>query len=394
LNIIDNHKKTVLYVWKSPYPWDVRIEKICQAFVDDGFNVVIVSRWGNEERQIEQVGDIQVYRVGYKQFKKLFEPIPGNPFWKTALSEAILKFSPDLIIVREIMLAKDCGILAKKHNIPVVMDMAENYPAAMREWKKYNSNMFMRFLMHNFKVPDRVEANSVPLMDGIIVVCEEQINRLNKSYNYPTQKIVVAHNTPTNIIEDFEIIQPKKEIIFGHTGYLQNEKSLINFSTAVAVHNSSKFDFKLKLAGTGESEPEIRALIDKYNAGEKIVMLGAYKPEKLNEIISDFHFGVLPYQINDFNEYTIQNKIFDYFSLGKPVIVSPASPLKRVVEETDAGIIAKDDSVEAFLEVLDNIQNYDYQNLSKNAHQYHLKKYNWNVDSKVMLEFINGKILI
>jgi hypothetical protein len=124
-------KKKVLYIWKGPYPWDVRTAKFCESLNNNDYDVHLLARWKDDKYEKEKINNIIVHRVGYKKNHKLSIPIPYNPIWKTAIQKKIKEILPDLIIVREIMLAEVSGKLAKKNNIPIIMDMAENYPAAM-----------------------------------------------------------------------------------------------------------------------------------------------------------------------------------------------------------------------------------------------------------------------
>jgi hypothetical protein len=212
-------RKKIIYVWKSPYPWDVRVEKICKSLTKE-YDVLILARWGKEPQKIEQIDNITVRRVGYAQRSFLSTPLSFNPIWKRELCLAIKEFVPDLIIVREIMLGTLVGKIGKRHKIPVIMDMAENYPALMKIWHKYNDSLVKRLLMRTFKVPDRVEKSALRFLDGIIVVCKEQINRLYDKYSFPKNSIAIIKNTPAVSSQEYVTPQKQSKLTFLHHGWL------------------------------------------------------------------------------------------------------------------------------------------------------------------------------
>lgn len=385
--------KKILYIWKGPYPWEIRIKKVCETLAQSNYEVTILSRWNFEEKQNEVINNVKIHRVAYHKKPFLSIPIQWNPFWFKEIEKQIKREKPDLIIVREFHIAVSAGKAAKKHNIPIIMDMAENYPAAMRDFKKYNSNYILRAMTHRFKIPDMIEKQSVKLMDGIIVVCEEQIKRLNTMYGYSPENIAVVHNTPTaDSFQIYEKAEKQEETVFIHHGWMTAEKSLTKLIEAFVYALNKTSNIKLILAGNGECEDDYKAIAQKSSKQENIVFTGKYDYEQLNKLINTADFGVIPYQINEFNQYTIHNKIFDYFAMGKPVIVSKVNPLIRIIEETGAGIIVDCESIENFAEVIINTGKYDYKKMSENALNAYKNKYNWERDALELLSFV-GKYI-
>ncbi|OGU58515.1 MAG: hypothetical protein A2X64_01330 [Ignavibacteria bacterium GWF2_33_9] len=377
--------KKILYIWKSPYPWDVRVEKFCKSLTEAKYQVHILARWGNEVHDSEVIDNVHIHRVGYLKHSIRSYPLPFNPTWNKAIKKAIEEIIPDLIIVREIMLAETAGKLAHEFKIPIILDMAENYPAAMRAWKKYNKNFISRFLVHKLRLPDKVEAKVVPLMDGIITVCNEQKRRLNRVYKYDLDKIEIVHNTPLKrnfpqkINKEFGSIYT-----IGHHGYHTSEKSIKNFVTAFAENFKNHENFRLEIAGDGDEIPELMKIAKDC---DNVIFHGNFQPQNLVSIISNFDIGILPYQVNDFNNYTIHNKIFDYFALGIPVIVSKAVPLKRIVKETHTGFVVDCDDSDAIVNFINSIPNKNWPACSKNARDAFMKQYRWRYDSIKLIDF-------
>ncbi|MFH1051910.1 MAG: glycosyltransferase [bacterium] len=414
----------VLYVWKGKYPWDIRAEKICKALIQQGFDVFLLGRWTEGQMERENIDGINIIRVGYNKNYNLTQPMSYNPIWKKAIKQAIDEIKPDIIMPRDIMLAEACGKLGRNQNIPVIMDMAENYPAAMKDWKKYKKSFLSRLAVHYLNLPELVEKRAVNIMDGIITVCDEQNLRLYEEYRFGMDMISVVHNTPKkeffdsvdsnrltvdrktisneelgirnsqiNTIPDLQLVNEsgkgnKDKIVFGHHGFTSDEKSLVTFLFGFeqAAIENDKIEFHI--AGSGESNEQLKDIAVKLSSSDKIIFYGEYNYNKLPEIISHWDIGVIPYQINDFNNYTIHNKIFDFFAMGKPVFCSETKPFKRIISETNAGILVNCEKEFEIRNAILKMADMDLSDMSNNGRKSFEDKYNWDFDSLNLINFI------
>src|SRR6267142_2015112 len=68
--------------------------------------------------------------------------------------------------------------------------------------------------------------------------------------------------------------------------------------------------------------------------------------------VSRCDVGLVPHHATESWQTTIPNKLFDYMSLGKPVIVSNARPTARIVTEERCGIVFKDRDANALAEAI------------------------------------------
>jgi glycosyltransferase involved in cell wall biosynthesis len=347
------------------------------------FDVFLLARDNNEKEKKEVVDGVNVIRIGNKYGVHTL-PVPKNPVWSNAIKNAIKEIRPDLIIVREIMIAEAPAKLGKKYSIPVIMDMAENYPACMRSWHKYNSTFAARFLVHKLKIPDLVEKRSVALCDGIIVVCEEQIERLQTQYNYNKENIGIVHNTP--LFDDFKNIVPSIvntknkindniPIRFCNHGFLSAEKPITNFLLGFeSVAN--KYNIEFVIAGIGEMVDVYKQLISNFKSKDKIKFTGKFNLEELVKIFNGIDIGVVPFPADDQTNYTIQNKIFDYMFAGKPVLTGKSNPLVRVMEETKAGLALDFSTPESSAIAIETMLLSDTETMSKNGMEAVKNKYN------------------
>ncbi len=380
-------KPKLLYIWKGSYPWDIRVDKICNSLKKD-FQVVILSRWNGEKQSKEIIDDLVVHRVGYEKSFKSTIPIPYNFIWQKAISEINKEYEFDIVIVREILLAKQTINVFKRKKVLLVLDMAENYPAAMKVWLKYKRNPFV----HLFKVPEFLEKNVVKYFKLILTVCKEQNQRLIDTYNIPNKNILVIHNTPNYKVDYIDRnYNQKDKIIFGHHGVLSDDKQFYVFIEAfIEYQRMSNKSIELHLYGVGESLPRIKTLISSYHASDIVKLKGQYDYNELDHILRSFDIGVIPYKLNDFNNTTIHNKLFDYFAYSLPVFTSEIIPTKRVLEEFNAGLSINCEDKKVISNGIDLLMQSDLSLMSKNSYLAYKTTYNWESDSNNLLKSINN----
>ena len=368
--------KTILYVVNAIVPEEIRAEKICSALAKMGHRVIIACKWSGEDNIRENSQGYLISRI--KRNKHLTLCFPGNPILTNAIQDHIQEFKPDIIICREMLLMLSCTKAAKGRNIPLILDMAEHYPAAMREWKKYSQNPLSRFLVHTLPLLDLIESHAVKHADAIITVCEEQNQRLQSQYSYLKEALFIVHNTPEKSI--FNDVIPRcniPPITFGHHGYLTLERNLTNLVLGFDIAAKHFPHIKLLIAGTGETFDDVSRLVNTVSSRDRIHLTGPYKAKDLSDLYNRTDIGILPYSEQEFRQFTLPNKAFDYMACGKPIISSGLQPMKRLLDETGAGIYGPCSSPEDISLMIERMMEADIQTMSARGHQAFLSKYHW-----------------
>ena len=101
-------------------------------------------------------------------------------------------------------------------------------------------------------------------------------------------------------------------------------------------------NFKLLIVGAKRSERvEIENLISKLNIENYVEIINWVPFEKVNQYIKHSKVCLVPHNDFEHTQTTIPHKLFQYMMMGKPVIVSDCKPLKRVVNETESGLVLR-----------------------------------------------------
>ena len=129
--------KNILYIWQSTYPWEVRAEKLTDSLILAGHDVSLLCRKIDSHKNANP--KLSLFNLQSNPFNA---PVPFSPVWTQEIKKIIKHKKIDLIIARDILVTPSALQAAKNFSIPVLIDMAEHYPAAMKGWKKYNSAFY------------------------------------------------------------------------------------------------------------------------------------------------------------------------------------------------------------------------------------------------------------
>jgi glycosyltransferase involved in cell wall biosynthesis len=391
--------RSVLLVWQAGYPWEIRLGKMIGSLKAEGYRVALLCRQMGNLPAEEDADGVTIVRVGAARRSGALArsaaatslPIWFNPLWSAALTRLAARVEPDLIVVRDIPLAVLAAKVAQQRRIPVLLDMAEHYPEAMRSWDKYAHNPVARKLVFDWKVPDWVESKVVPRMDGIMVVCDEQKERLMRDYGYPGNRIAVVLNTPdlavyAGVPRGTDKTRP---CTFGYHGILCRDRELETVVRGFEIAAERNPDLRLLLCGDGESAPALQALAKASSVADRIEMTGRYTPAELPDLYAKADFGIVSLRVNEFTQHTLANKFFDYAALGKPFIFTRVRPLENAIRSMRCGVPFNGGDPSSVAEAMESLYTGDYASLSKNGIERVERRFNWSQDEQIFLNFVD-----
>jgi len=381
----------ILTVFASDYPWDVRIEKILKCFIEDGHDVTLLCRNTKGLVEEENLGGIRCRRFKNKFFGNNIFSTPAffNPLWFSFLRKSITELQPDVLVVRDLPLAPLVAKLGKEAQIPVWVDMAENYPAMWRNAASNSKNRLLSLMVKNPHVAALMEKYVVKKSDITTVVIEEMRDYL-LGVGARQSNISIISNTPEVEIEYPEPrIRPQSDetISLVYTGYLTRTRGVQQIIKAIPNLNR---DIVFHIVGSGEYREELEQLVLKLGVSSKVLFHGWVNHADMERVIKLCDIGVVPHLKTEHTDTTIPNKLFDYMAYGLPVIVSNAAPLARIVKEINCGGVCDISHVD---DVVDQINRLvcceEFQQLSMNGLEAIAERYNWEYDKKNVLSVLN-----
>jgi glycosyltransferase involved in cell wall biosynthesis len=391
----------VVYLFQDPYPWDIRVEKIVVGLTQAGHSVHLVARNRGNERLHERLEDgLDVSRLprGFSRWDNYLWNFPAffSPLWIGRVLQIIHRTRAAVIIVRDLPLAPAAWIAGLVTGIPVMMDMAENYPAMIESTWRFRGPRLIDYIVRNPRWLRRLERFVVPRLGAVLVVSEANERRV-RALARRMPPIWVVGNTPRLELSGQHVRHPVVEMLNGHaglsllyTGFLEHMRGLDVVVRALTELVSKKVRPLFVVVGDGESRPELEQLASTLGVREYIHFAGWVDQRYLPAIIAAADVCLIPHYATEHTDTTLPNKIFDYMAQGKPVIVTHAAALREIVEEVGCGVSYRDDQPQQLAErisiLVDPAQRQRMGDAGRAAVQ---EKFNWTKDLKTLLQAID-----
>lgn len=386
----------ILYVWDAEYPWDVRTEKICRALSRHGHQVVITGRGTKGRPRIERLAEGTVARLptlGGRIGRMLSFPAFFNPFWIAHLRTLVRRHAIELIMVRDLPLAPT-ALHASRGRLPVILDMAENYPAMIADIWADGRAHWLDVLVRNPRLVAAVERYTLRRVAHTLTVIEESSERL-AGLGVLRGRATVVSNTPSK-----ERILPLAPRAAGdplrivYLGLMEKHRGIADLLVAARSLASAGLPFRLDLVGDGrDSELFRRYAAELGLSAEHIVWHGRLQHAEAIDVVSRAHVGVVPHQATAAWHSTIPNKLFDYMAAGLSVVTSDAAPAARVIRETGAGLVYRSGDGAHLAESLRRFLDREFWDVCRRKGQEAIaQRYNWEHDSRTLLRLIEESL--
>jgi glycosyltransferase involved in cell wall biosynthesis len=368
------------------FPPDIRVENEIDALVSAGHTVHIACYTQKNKPELEKTDKITIHRKPISPFiykssvAHLTLPFYGR-FWKKFLEEVLSSQPFDAVHVHDLPLVGLGVRLKKAFKVKLVADLHENWPAFL-DISKHSTTFTGRIVSPIF-LWRRYEKKVLMHADAVVVVVEEARKRL-ADLGIDKRKIFVVSNTIN--LNELSPLSPESkhsEIILYYAGGINYHRGLQNVIRA--MHKSGNTSLKFLILGSGSYKDELVSLVEKLSLTSRVIFCGYQPFSKVMEMLSESDYALIPHLKTEHTDSTIPHKLFQYMYLQKPVIASDCLPIKRIIEETGAGVIYPADDINYLSELLNKLGTLNYSEMAVSGNKAVIEKYNWNVDSEVLL---------
>jgi len=393
---IAQRKLRVLYVWDADYPWDVRTEKICATLASAGHDVHIAARNARRETTVERLPEGTVHRMppmrwaGRAVDGALGFPAFFNPRWLSLLDRTVRRLRPDVVMCRDVPLAPTALWAGHRHSTPVVLDIAENYPAMLRMVFDAGVHRATDHLVRNPTAAALVESWSLKRADRVIVVIEEMAERMVQM-GIPADRIDVVSNTPPRSRAEPEPERRRRRagqpLGLVYLGHLEVPRGLLEMVDAVAILKRAGFPVRATIVGKGRDAQLFKDRAREHGLTEADVSFPGYvdRDEALRAV-QEADIGVLPHHVNEQWNTSIPNKLFDYMAVSLPVVSSNPGPFERITRATGAGEVFRAGDASSLADAIRRLADPDLrERYGEAGRRAILERYNWEHDAAVMM---------
>ena len=393
-------KISVLMILQSDFPPDIRVEKEIQSLNATGkYSITLLCNNKTGKASYENFKDIKIIRLpfwpifGLKiNFVKNF-PLWFNPIWIIWGVLSLIKSRPQIIHVHDLPLMMLGLIFARLVNAKLVYDLHENYPATFDVWKKGG---IFRPLVRNKHLAQIYDRFCLLKTDRAVVVEPEHIGWIKQYYGIDRPMSVVSNTVDLlsypEIKINLEIVDKfKKYLVVSYVGQISVERDLEVALKALVILKETVKHILFIIVGEGPDRERLQNITNKLGLENKVVFTGWIPFKETATYIHLSEICLIPQGSNDLIDNGTPHKLFQYMVLGKPVIVSDAKAMSRIVKEENCGLVfkSKDEKslANAVLTLLKNENNFGKKGIEAVNN-----KYNWQRASEELIRLYESVI--
>jgi glycosyltransferase involved in cell wall biosynthesis len=187
------------------------------------------------------------------------------------------------------------------------------------------------------------------------VVVEESARRL-RQLGVPAGRISVVSNTPQLRTLGAIAARAGREALPGlllvYTGFLQDARGLEVVVDAVALLLARGVNARFRIVGDGPYRPRLARRVAAKRLQDAVEFTGWVAHAEVVRHVREADIGVIPHPKNDHTDTTVPNKLFDYMACAKPVVVSDAAPMERIVREASCGLVFRAGDAESLAQAI------------------------------------------
>ncbi len=330
---------------------DIRVRKEVNILKESGNNIFILC-FGFDSKKYPRVDGVHIDRINMKKKYKDFaygmmNTLPFYEFlWQRQIKKFILRNAIDVLHVHDLYMSKasHLGIKYSGKDCPMILDLHENYPAAVKSYS-WTKGKMRRFLTRP-EAWESKEREFLQYASKIIVLSEAFKKTLIKRYSFLKRDNLVVY---PNVIDfkrfnEFVIdqsVSKKDKTTLLYFGAVAERRGIFEVIEAVREVLDRGYELMLLIIGPVDKVDKMR--FDLATNDPVIKKNMEYIPWiKLSDLPTYLHISdicLAPFLKNPQHESGVANKIFQYMYGHKPIIASDCGPQKELIETYKCGLV-------------------------------------------------------
>ena len=317
--------RALLLVENNGYPFDVRVRREALALHKAGCKVSVVAPKAKDQPWSEVLDGVHVYRY----------PAPPN-------ASGVLSYAFEFGYSTFAMLCVSLWV-ALRRGVNVVH--AANPPDTLFVVALVLKCLGARFVFdHHDLSPETYLSRfsrarrsliyqALRLLERCTFATADVVISTNESYRQvaierggmaPDKVFVVRNGPPLSYqpVEPDPALADRAKFLIGYIGTMGPQDGVDYLLRAIRklVTELGRRDFLAVVIGTGDAEPDLRALARQLDIEPYIWFTGRIPDAQVKTILSSVHVCVQPDPFSPLNDESTMNKMMEYMALGKPVV--------------------------------------------------------------------------
>jgi glycosyltransferase involved in cell wall biosynthesis len=388
--------KIMMLLIGHDFPPDIRVEKEARALLTAGHHVTVVCENRKNRSPQEDWNGVQIVRLprlspwSRRLNRARLLITHRSPLWEREITELVQEESPDALHVHDLPFVGPGLRIARQFNLPLVADLHENYPALVQvRHTGGNYNPIDRFVFDPQRFA-RYERRVLPHCDYVIVVVEEAAQRI-MDLGVSAEKITVVGNTEdidtVSAVDEQDVRLPPSDMTLLYVGGFGPHRGLEVVIRAMPKILEYIPSAVFVIVGDGAGRSSLERLAHRVGVAQSVQFEGRQPFDRVHSYIRASDVCLVPHIANPHTNATMPHKLFQYMYMNKPVIVSSATPLVRVVQESNAGLVFESGNPEALASCVLELQDQAMRRaLGDSGHNAVVRHYNWRHDARKLVD--------
>lgn len=379
------------------FPPDPRVENEAITLINEGHEVFLFCLSYSNDVSEENINGIKVKRYVATRFDyKLSALAYTFPFYSITMSKKIKDFIKrnriEKLHIHDMRIAEAVFIANRSFKLSVVLDLHENRPEIM----KYYPHLHKfpgKYLISTDRWKQK-EEEFIKKADRVIVVTQQAANEIVDRVEVKKEKIVVVPNSVRkSFYQESEIDEAitnkfKDDFVVLYLGDTNLRRGLLTAIESSAKLSQEIENYKLVIVGSNTTDIILKDRSRELGLENYIDFEGWQELSLFPSYISSSSICISPLHRNLHHDTTYANKLFQYMSYGKPLLVSDAIAQKEIIQESKAGLVHLEKDVKDFtMKILDLYRDSKKsKTLGDNGKRFVEEKFSWEITSKSLVK--------
>jgi glycosyltransferase involved in cell wall biosynthesis len=378
------------------FPPDPRVENEAISLIKEGHEVFLFClKYNKSERNI-LINDIQVKRYQSNMLEyKLSALAYTFPFYtnlmKRKTGHFLTKYKIETIHIHDMRIAEAVFKANKILKLPTVLDLHDNMPEIMKLYAHLQK--FPGKQLISPKKWKQKEEEFIHKATKIITVSQEFIEEVIGRTKIARDKIVLVPNTVHQSFYkeakiDNSIVEAYKNdfviLYLGDTGLRRGLQTAIE---SLVILKEKIPNVKLVIVGISSTDAVLKQQVIDLKLENYVDFQGWQDVSLFPSYILASSVCISPLHRNIQHDVAYANKLFQYMSFGKPVLVSDAIAQKNLIEKTNSGLVHLEKNAQDFANKV--LQLYVdpalCERLGKNGKQFVEEEFCWEKTSEKLI---------
>ena len=341
----------------APFPPDPRVENEAVSLVENGHEVFLFCLKYADEKASETIDGIQVRRYSSNTIEyKLSALAYTIPLYSVIMQKKIAKFIKETNIealhIHDMRIAGAVYKVNVNFNLPIVLDLHDNMPEVMKLYPHLQK--FPGKYLISPKKWKQKEEEFIKKANKVIAVSPEFIETLAARLPLEKDKLVLVPNTiRKTFFEDYKVNETiikkyKSNFVILYLGDTHLRRGIQTAIAALVKLKDTIPEIKLVIVGKNTTDIILRKQVKDLQLEQFVDFEGWQNVSLFQSYILSSEICISPLHRNLQHDVAYANKIFQYMSLAKPLLVSDAIAQRKLVEKVACGLIHKERDSEDF----------------------------------------------